>query len=325
MWQYLILPILIGFFTTLFFIPFWIKKAKEMGLVGRDIHKKKQNEVAESGGIPVIFGFVLGTLSYVAIITFLFSDSINLTQIFVLLSTVLIASLIAMIDDAFGWKKGLSKKSRLFFLFFAAIPLMVINAGDSTMMGIEFGLFYPLLFIPLGIMGVTATFNFLAGYNGLETSQGIIILSGLAIALFLTEKKGLSLIALVMIFCLLAFYMFNKFPATIFPGDTLTYSVGALIGCLAILGDMEKLAVFFFIPYGIEAVLKIRGKLEKESFARVNKDRRLENRYDKIYRLEHLAVYVLSKMKKKVYEKDIVYLINGFQILIILLGFLLIY
>jgi UDP-N-acetylglucosamine--dolichyl-phosphate N-acetylglucosaminephosphotransferase len=325
MWQYLILPILIGFFTTLFFIPFWIKKAKEMGLVGRDIHKKKQNEVAESGGIPVIFGFVLGTLSYVAIITFLFSDSINLTQIFVLLSTVLIASLIAMIDDAFGWKKGLSKKSRLFFLFFAAIPLMVINAGDSTMMGIEFGLFYPLLFIPLGIMGVTATFNFLAGYNGLETSQGIIILSGLAIALFLTEKKGLSLIALVMIFCLLAFYMFNKFPATIFPGDTLTYSVGALIGCLAILGDMEKLAVFFFIPYGIEAVLKIRGKLEKESFARVNKDGSLENRYDKIYGLEHLAVYVLSKMKKKVYEKDIVYLINGFQILIILLGFLLIY
>jgi UDP-N-acetylglucosamine--dolichyl-phosphate N-acetylglucosaminephosphotransferase len=325
MWQYLTLPIIIGFFTTLFFIPFWIKKAKEMGLVGRDIHKKKQNEVAESGGIPIVFGFVLGTLSYVAVITFLFMDSINLTQIFVLLSTVLIASLIAMIDDAFGWKKGLSKKSRLFFLFFAAIPLMVINAGDSTMMGIEFGLFYPLLFIPLGIMGVTATFNFLAGYNGLETSQGIIILSGLAIALFLTEKKGLSLIALIMIFCLLAFYMFNKFPATIFPGDTLTYSVGALIGCLAILGDMEKLAVFFFIPYGIEAILKIRGKLEKESFARVNRDGSLKNRYDKIYGLEHLAVYVLSKMKKKVYEKEVVYLINGFQILIMLLGFLLIY
>jgi len=325
MWQYLTLPIIIGFFTTLFFIPFWIKKAKEMGLVGRDIHKKKQNEVAESGGIPIVFGFVLGTLSYVAVITFLFMDSINLTQIFVLLSTVLIASLIAMIDDAFGWKKGLSKKSRLFFLFFAAIPLMVVNAGDSTMMGIEFGLFYPLLFIPLGIMGVTATFNFLAGYNGLETSQGIIILSGLAIALFLTEKKGLSLIALIMIFCLLAFYMFNKFPATIFPGDTLTYSVGALIGCLAILGDMEKLAVFFFIPYGIEAILKIRGKLEKESFARVNRDGSLKNRYDKIYGLEHLAVYVLSKMKKKVYEKEVVYLINGFQILIMLLGFLLIY
>ena len=325
MWQTLTIPLLIGFFTTLFFIPFWIKKAKELGLVGKDIHKIEQNEIAESGGVSVLFGFVLGTLSYVAIMTFLFNNSGNLTELFVLLSTVLLASLIAVIDDALGWKKGLSKKSRLFFLFFAAIPLMVVNAGDSIMMGIEFGLFYPILFIPIGIMGATATFNFLAGYNGLEASQGIILLSGIAIAIFLTGNRSLSLIAIIMIFCLLAFYLFNKFPATIFPGDTLTYSVGALIACLAILGNVEKLAVFFFIPYGIEVILKIRGKLEKESFARVKEDGSLENRYDKIYGLEHLAVSILKKFKNKVYEKDVVYLINGFQIIIVMLGFLLLY
>jgi len=325
MWQTLTIPLLIGFFTTLFFIPFWIKKAKELGLVGKDIHKLEKSEIAESGGVGVLFGFILGTLSYVAIMTFLFNNSQDLTETFVLLSTVLIASLIAVIDDALGWKKGLSKKSRLFFLFFAAIPLMVINAGDSTMMGINFGLFYPILFIPLGIIGATATFNFIAGYNGLEVSQGIILLSGIAIALFLTEKRGLSLIALVMIFCLLAFYLFNKFPSTIFPGDTLTYSVGALIACLAILGDIEKIVVFFFIPYGLETILKLRGNLEKESFAVVKNDGSLENRYDKIYGLEHLAVSILKKIKNKVYEKDVVYLINGFQIVIILIGFLLIY
>lgn len=325
MLQMLIIPILIGFFASLFFIPFWIKKAKELNLVGRDIHKIEKTEVAESGGTPVIFGFVLGTLSYVAVMTFLFNGSENLTEIFVLLSTVLMAFFIAVIDDIFGWKKGLSRKSRLVFLLFAAIPLMVINAGNSTMMGIEFGLFYPLLLIPVGVVGATATFNFLAGYNGLEASQGIILLSGIAIVTYLTDKRGLSLIALIMIFCLLAFYLFNKFPAKIFPGDTLTYSIGALIACLAILGDIEKLAVFFFIPYGIEAVLKIRGKLEKESFARVKEDGSLENRYDKIYGLEHLAIHILKKFKDKVYEKDVVYLINGFQIIIILLGFLLLY
>jgi len=325
MWQELILSVLIGFFTTLFFIPFWIKKAKELNLVGKDIHKIKKTEIAESGGIPIIFGFVLGTLSYVAMITFLFGGSENLTEIFVLLSTILLASLIAIMDDFLGWKKGLSIKSRLLFLFFAAIPIMVINAGDSTMMGIEFGLLYPLLIVPIGIVGATATFNFLAGYNGLESSQGIIILSGLTIATFLTGKRWLSLIALIMIFCLIAFYLFNKFPAKIFPGDTLTYSVGALIACIAILGDMEKLALFFFIPYLLETILKLRGKLQKESFAKVNLDGSLENRYDKIYGLEHLAVYVLKKMKKKVYEKEVVYIINCFQILIILLGFWIVY
>jgi UDP-N-acetylglucosamine--dolichyl-phosphate N-acetylglucosaminephosphotransferase len=325
MWYELILSVIIGFFTTLFVIPFWIKKAKEFHLVGRDIHKFERKEVAEAGGVPVILGFLLGTLSYIALITFLFKASENLIELFALLNTVLIACIIAIIDDFLGWKKGLSKKSRILFLFFAAIPLMVINAGQSIMMGIEFGLVYPLIFIPLGIIGATATFNFIAGYNGLETSQGIILLSGLAIATFLSGKRWLSLIALIMVFCLIAFYLFNKFPAEIFPGDTLTYSVGALIACLAILGDMERLAIFFFIPYGLEAILKIRGKLKKESFAKVRKNGTLENRYDKIYGIEHLSVLILRKFKKEVHEKDVVYLINAFQIFIILLGFLLLY
>ncbi|MCH7850906.1 MAG: hypothetical protein IH845_04660, partial [Nanoarchaeota archaeon] len=48
--------------------------------------------------------------------------------------------------------------------------------------------------------------------------------------------------------------------------------------------------------------------------------------YKKIYGLEHLAILILktTKPSKKVFEKDVVYLINGFQILIVILGFLLI-
>jgi hypothetical protein len=45
--------------------------------------------------------------------------------------------------------------------------------------------------------------------------------------------------------------------------------------------------------------------------------------YKKIYGLEHLAIYILKKIKpsKKVYENDVVYLIHGFQIFIIILAF----
>ena len=129
-----------------------------------------------------------------------------------------------------------------------------------------------------------------------------------------------------MVASLIAFYIFNTFPARVFPGDVLTYSVGALIASIAILGNIEKIAIFFFIPYMIETGLKLRGKLVKESFAKVNKDGSLEMPYKKIYGLEHLAILILKKYKlsKKVYEKDVVYLINGFQILIVILGFLVI-
>jgi len=322
---FLIISLILSFLLTLFFIPIWIKKAKNAGLVGKDIHKKSKEEIAESGGVAVLFGFVLGILFYVAINTFYFNSAENLIEIFALLSSLLIISFIGLIDDILGWKIGLNKKTRLFFLAIAAIPLVVINAGESSMMGIEFGLLYPLFFIPLGVVGASATFNFLAGYNGLETSQGVIILFALAIITSFTGNLWLSFICLIMMACLLAFYVFNKYPAKVFPGDVLTYSVGALIAIVTILGNIEKIAVFFFIPYILEVFLKVRGGLIKESFAKVNKDGSLKMPYNKIYGVEHLAIFILSKIKKnkKVYEKDVVYLINFFQILIIIVGLIL--
>jgi len=319
----LILSIALSFLTTLFIIPFWIKKAKDVGLIGVDKNKFHKKEIAESGGMTMIFGFIVGVLFYIAINTFYFNSAEQVRGILTILSSILIVTGIALIDDLFGWKKGLSKRSRLIMVFVAAIPLMVVNAGESNMMGIEFGLFYPLLLIPLGIVGATTTYNFLAGFNGLEASQGIIILTGLSIVTYITGNPWLSVVALCMVASLIAFYIFNRYPAKVFPGDVLTYPVGAMIAIIAIIGNIEKIAVFFFIPYIIEVALKARGKFEKESFANPNPDKSLELKYSKIYGLTHLSIYILKKFKKKVYEKEVVYLINGFQLFIVLIGMLL--
>ena len=54
-------------------------------------------------------------------------------------------------------------------------------------------------------------------------------------------------------------------------------------------------------------------------YAPINPDGSLEMPYEKFYGLEHIAIWLLKKVKpsKKAYEKEVVYLINGFQILII--------
>lgn len=321
----LVIPLALGFLVSLFLAPVWMKKARQIGLIWEDMHKKGfPKNVAGSGGISIYFGFTIGLLAYIAIKTFILNINVTTLEIFATLSTVLLAGFVGLIDDLLGWRKGgLSKRSRIILLLIASVPLIVINAGESTMMNIEFGLLYPLFFIPLGIVGATATFNFLGGYNGLEASQGILILSALALVTWLSGKSWLSLISLIMVACLIAFYIFNKYPAKIFPGNVLTYSVGALIAIIAILGNIEKIAVFFFIPYIIETCLKVRGKLKKECFAKLNADANLEIPYDKIYSLTHLSIFILKKFKKKVYEKEVVYLINGFQILIIIFGFVL--
>jgi UDP-N-acetylglucosamine--dolichyl-phosphate N-acetylglucosaminephosphotransferase len=324
----ILMTIFISFFCTYLIVPFWIRKAKQIGLVWEDMNKpKREKNVAGSGGITVVMGAMIGIFLYIALQTFYFKSATGSTisiKIFAMISTLLLVSGIGLIDDLFGWKKGgLSKRSRLILIFVSAIPLVVINAGQSTVLGIHFGIIYPLLIIPLGILGATTVFNFLAGFNGLETSQGIIMLSALAIATYVTGNSWLSVVALCIVASLIAFYIFNVNPAKIFPGDVLTYTIGASIAVIAILGDSEKIALFFFIPYFIEMVLKLRGKLKKQSFGKPNRDGTLEMPYDKIYGLEHLAIFLLKKIKpsKKVYENDVVYLINGFHLVVIILGF----
>jgi len=324
--ELLIIPLLISFFLALIFIPKWIRKCRQAGLLWEDMNKPEHlKNVASSGGLVVVMSFSLGILSYIAIRTLFLNQTGITLNIFALLSVILILAIIGLTDDLLGWHHGgLSVKLRLFLLIMASIPLVVINAGNSELNipllgNINLGWIYPIIIIPLGVAGATATYNFLAGFNGLEAGQGIIIISFLSFVAYATGSSWLALVGGVMVVALIVFYFYNKFPAKVFPGDILTYSIGALIAGMAILGNFEKIALFIFVPYIIETALKLRGRLKKQSFGLPEKDG-LKMPYKKIYGLTHLAILMLSRVKKKVYEKDVVYLIFIFQILICLLA-----
>jgi len=242
---------------------------------------------------------------------------------------MLILALIGLTDDFLGWKHGgLSWRFRIFLAFAASIPLVVINAGQNIIslpfLGVvNLGLFYPIILVPLGIAGATISYNFLAGFNGLEAGQGIIILSFISFVAYLTGNSWLAVMGIAMIAGLLVFYYYNKNPARVFPGDILTWAVGALIAGMAILGNFEKIAVFVFIPYIIEFFLKVRGGFSpaKQSFGIPNPDNSLEMPYNgKIYGLTHFSIWFLKKIKKKVYESDVVYFIFSIQIILCLLA-----
>ena len=318
--------ILISFILTLMIIPKWIRKCKQVGLLWGDMNKYRHpKNVAASGGIVVVMAFVIGVLAYIAIRTFVIGDINGITrEILGLLGVVLILAVIGLTDDMLGWKHGgLSIRMRIFLAFMASIPLMVINAGDSAVnlpfIGLmNLGLLYPLILIPLGIAGATTTYNFLAGFNGLEAGQGIIIISFLSFIAYITSSSWLAMVGLCMVASLIVFYYYNKFPAKVFPGDILTWSIGALIACMAILGNLEKIALFVFMLYILETILKVRGRLKMQSFGIPNKDGSLEMPYPKIYGLTHLSLFILKKFKAKVYERDVVYFIFAVQIIICL-------
>ncbi len=324
----LILPLLASFVLVYLLMPFWIRKAKQIGLLWEDMNKFRKQKVAGSGGIIVLLGFLAGALVFVAYRVFFLHESSFLVEILALSLVITLLSMIGLIDDLLGWRHGgLSRRSRILLVAFSSIPLIAINAGrsivDIPFLGlVDVGFLYPLILIPLGIVGATTTFNFLAGFNGLEAGQGILLLLSFSTIAFLTGSSWLAILGLCMVLALLAFLRFNWYPAKVFPGDCLTYAVGGLIAIIPILGNFEKLAVFFFIPYILEVILKARGKLVKQSFGLPKRDGSLDLRYEKIYGLEHFAILLLSKAGIKPTEKRVVLSIYIFQLLIIILGFI---
>lgn len=292
--------------------PFWIKRAKNAGLVGKDIHKSQSIEVAEMGGIIVLLSFIIGIMAYIAMRVFLLGANSNIALILSILAGVLIAGIIGIIDDILGWKIGLKQWQKPLLTFLVAFPIMAVNAGNKIMFipylgNINFGILYPLLIIPLAIIIAANSFNMIAGYNGLETGLGIIIFSTLAYHSYTNNQPWVAVVAVVMIASLFGFLIHNKFPAKVFPGDTLTYAVGALCAMIAIYGNIEKTLIILFIPYAIEFFLKLRGRFKKESFAQVHPDQTLTPRYEKMYGLEHCMVKLLNNIKLKTTERKVVY------------------
>ena len=161
----------ISLILSLFLTKYWIIIAKRNNLVGKDMNKFSKPPVAEAGGIAVVLSIVLGILIYIFVKTFILKTETHIIESLVIITSILLAGFIGFIDDILGWKKGLKPWQKILMTLIIAIPLMVINAGHSTvnlpLFGlINFGIIYPLILIPAGVVGCTNGVNLLAGYNG---------------------------------------------------------------------------------------------------------------------------------------------------------------
>ena len=311
------LSLFLAFFITYVSLPNWIKVAKKFGFTGEDINKVSKKQIPEAGGLCVILGFVVSYFVYLGSLVFLSDiEPSKILFAFAAVCTIILAAFTGFIDDILGWKLGFTRWYKLLLTMVIPLPIMVINAGQSVMnvpfLGLfDFGLVFPLILVPLAIIGSSNGFNMLAGFNGLEAGQGIIILSTLGVISYLQGSYPIAVLCLIISVSLLAFLFFNFYPAKAFPGDTLTYSIGATIGVVAILANAEKFGLILFIPYFIELILKIRGKLKKESFGKPLKNL-VKNRYDKNYSLTHLGIYLLGGRAK---EYNVVFLIWSFEMI----------
>lgn len=320
---YLIVSALFTVIITNHYIKWWIKKAHDIGLTGRDMNKKNTVLVAEAGGVWIIFGTALGLLLLTALYRYVENNAIYQNEYLALTLLLFMSSFLGFLDDVLGWKKGVRVLYRVVLMIPLSIPLVVIKAGVSKIAipfigRVDLGLIYPLVFVPIGVMGASNAFNMIAGYNGLETIQGLIILIYTALFSYIHNIPVVFNASIVMITALIIFLKYNWYPAKVFPGNSLTYGFGAYYASLVIIGNFEKFGVLLFTLYFIEFILFIRGlknNIYKENFGKVREDGYLDPPYSKIYSLTHLAIYLQKRIRGRASEKGVVYFIATLQFL----------
>ena len=302
---------ILGFLVTLISAKYIIKYLSKISLVVKDMNKKDKPLVPISGGIMVLVGIIFSLLSFIFIQTFIYKNNIYTISVFAVLNTILLISLVGLVDDLLikrskNSSHGLKQWQKPLLTLLASIPLIVVNVGDTTMWipligKIDIGLLYPLLFIPIGVVGAANMVNMFAGYNGLEAGMGLVYTFMLGVYAYFNASYLGALIAGVTFFCLIPFFIFNKYPAKVLPGDSLTYLLGASLVSIAVLGNVEKAAIICSIPFFIEFVLKARSKFKANSYGYL-KDGKIHSFYDKIYSIPHIFART-----GKFTEKQIVY------------------
>lgn len=312
-----IIPMLIAFFGSLFIAPRFIRLLELEGIVGVDVQKKDKPKIAEMGAPIVLFGFLGGIFAYIGAQTFIINSmAINeLVVILAVISTIMIITFIGIIDELTCLikeregkglfekfkRKGLSQWMQFILPFLAAIPLIAVSAGVSEIVipligVVDVGILYPLLLVPIAIVGASNATNMLAGFNGLQAGLGIVMMLFLGTFAYINGSVTAMILAFVFIASLVAFLKYNWYPAKIFPGG-LDYIVGTMIGCIAIVGNIERFALLCFAPWFLEFALKLRGKFKAENFGVLQKDGTLTAPSKKIQSLTHV-IMKLGKFKE---------------------------
>ena len=315
---------LVAGLATLWSVRWWIGVARERGFVGRDMNKPGRVLVAEAGGVWAVVGAAFGLLAFEAWHVYLGGGVYRAPELFALTSLLLLSAFLGFLDDILGWKRGLARRWRVILMAPISLPLVVVKAGHSTLalplVGVvNLGLLYPLVAVPVGVLGAANAFNMLAGFNGLEAGMGLLLMLFTAWYAWIKQVYFVVYAALIMAAALVAFLVYNWYPARVFPGNSFTYGVGAYYAALVIIGNMEKFGLLLFTLYFVKALLYFRGVLHGvwkpgiEDFGVPQPDGTLEPPLEGTYSLTHWAIRVLKRVRGRAREPEVVLLILSLQ------------
>ncbi|KAF8916986.1 N-acetylglucosaminephosphotransferase [Mucidula mucida] len=299
-----------SFLSTIYLVPSLGSTFVKANFKGRDLLKTYATPIPESMGLVCASVYILALLLF---IPFAFSDSLAaavtregikvtefpLHQLSVYLSSILsllIATMLGFLDDVFD----IRWRHKLPIPIIASIPLLMVYFAEGgnthVVVPLPFRRIFgnlvnlgPLYYLYMSMLSTFSTnsINILAGINGSEVSQAIIIAVSVIIndllylpwpmgfrlplhllgnnteiefggvwsagmaygSKVLVERHLLSLYFMLPLVAVCSGFIYhNWYPARAFPGDTLCYLTGMAFAVVGIQAHFSKTLLLFFIP-----------------------------------------------------------------------------
>ena len=232
-------------------MPTIMRRMRKAGIVGADAHKRGRPEIPEMGGVGILIGLTAG----ITVAALLSPERAWVLLSF--LAVVLLAGAVGAYDDL----KPLNARVKPVLTALAGLPILFMGTYDPHMVLPIIGrtrltIVYPLLILPA--IAVTANaVNMIDIFNGAMPGTSSVIVTILLLSSIFLGRGDATILCAALIGCLLAFYYFNRYPARTFAGDVGSLSVGAAIGSIAIIGQLEIIAVVAFMPQIVDAFYKL--------------------------------------------------------------------
>lgn len=257
-------------------------------------HQKKQ-------GIPT-----MGGISFILVISLVSLVGLGFRQehLFVLLG-MLLFGLVGFLDDVIKinskQNEGLKEGQKLVLQIAVSLILSFLVRERAQSVIIPFFqshwnlgfLYYP--FALFFLLALSNSANLTDGIDGLHSSVASVMLVFFSLILWSNRSQTLFGLSLIAIAALFAFFLYNRYPAALFMGDTGSMAIGGLIGMFFLVTRTPLFAPIVAIIYVAESASVIIQRVYfKRTGKRIFRMAPIHHHFEQIGFSENLIVSLFS-------------------------------
>lgn len=243
----ILLAALLSFLIGVVATPSIASIARRRGVVGVDVHKPHRPSIPEACGLAI----VSATISSIFITALLHRELPR--EYLALVSLGLIASFIGLVDDL----RPLNPKVKPLLTGLSSAPILLLGVYTPRPMlpfvgATRLTLVYPFLIL-IGVAVTSNSVNMMDVFNGVMPGTCGIIAAFTTLTLIILGRMDVAVTSAALTGASAAFYLYNRYPAKVFAGDSGSLFVGAMLGGFAIIGRLEIFMIVALIPHIMNA------------------------------------------------------------------------